>query len=74
MKKEEMDESYQLMPRRRKNIPARNKRTLEEGNLTTQMFSCDEKRHFAKECPKKEEWKDDMINKYWLIIHNDAWI
>ena len=43
------------------NIPANNKRNLEEGHLTTQMSSCDEKGHFAKECPNKEEWKDDMI-------------
>ena len=62
------------MPRRRKNIPVRNKRTPEEGHLTTQMINCDEKGQFAKECPKKEEWKDDMIKKYQSIIHNDIWI
>ena len=52
----------------------KNKRTSKEGSLTTHMFSCDEKGHFPKECPKKEEWKDDMIKKYQSIIHNDFWI
>ena len=37
-------------------------------------FTCDEKGHFAKECPKKEEWEDGMINKYHSIIQNDVWI